>query len=125
VSFDVFLQGFQNGDGAPGRPREADDALRPYVRVDSAGHTKLITEDGEAEVYGVGTDELMLTHISGRRLWDVIVDVARAGDWAILPGDCPTCVPTADMIAHLPDELREDAVVVASGADVLDVIRGA
>jgi hypothetical protein len=81
-----------------------------------------LTSDGDAEVYGVGTDGLMFTHASGRRVWDVIFDVARAGNWAIVPVGCPTCVPTSSMIAELPDELRADAVVVNSGAELLDVV---
>jgi hypothetical protein len=122
VSFDIFLQGFENGYGAPGKPDEANRVLRPYLRVGPTGFRNVVTEDGDAEVYGVGTDGLMFAHASGRRVWDVMFEVARAGDWAIIPVGCPTCVPTSRMIAELPDELRKDVVVVDSGADVIDVV---
>ena len=64
----------------------------------------------------------MFTHKSGRRVWDVMFDVARAGNWAIMPVGCPTCVPMLSMIAELPDELRSDAVVVNSAAKLLDAV---
>jgi hypothetical protein len=123
VSLDIFLQGFESGDGASGLPDEANRVLQPYLRVRKDGFAKVVTDDGDAEVYGVGTDGVMFTHASGRRVWDVILEVARAGNWVIMPVGCPTCVPTASMIAELPDDLRAEAVVVNSGADLLDVVR--
>ncbi len=122
MSFDVFLQGFERGDVAPGVPDEANRVLHPYLRFSPDGFANVVTDDGHAEVYGVGTVGLMFTHASGRRVWDVMFDVARAGNWAIMPVGCPTCVPTLSMIAELPDELRAEAVVVNSGAELLDAV---
>jgi hypothetical protein len=122
VSIDIFLQGFERGEGASGMPDEAHRVLQPYLRVRPDGFAKVVTDDGDAEVYGVGTDGLMFTHASGRRIWDVMYDVARAGDWAIMPVGCATCVPTASMIVNLPDDLRANAVVVGSGAELRDVV---
>jgi hypothetical protein len=51
-----------------------------------------------------------------------MVDVARAADWVIMPVGCPVCVLREEMISDLPAELRDDAVVVECGADVLDVV---
>jgi hypothetical protein len=65
VSFDIFLQGFENGYGAPGKPDEANRVLRPYLRVGPTGFRNVVTEDGDAEVYGVGTDGLMFAHRVG------------------------------------------------------------
>jgi hypothetical protein len=81
-----------------------------------------MTDDGDAEVYGVGTDGLRFTHASGRQVWTVIYEVARAGNWAIIPVGCPTCVPSPKMVAHLPDALRAHALVVRSGDEVLAAV---
>jgi len=90
--------------------------------VSPEAFTRVITDDGDAEVYGVGTDGLMFIHATGRQVWRVMYEVARAVDWAIIPGGCPTCVPTPNMVAHLPDELRADALVVSSGDEVLAAV---
>jgi len=122
VSFDIFLQGFENGGRAPGMPEKANQVLQPYLQVSPEGFTRVITDDGDAEVYGVGTDGLTFTHASGRQVWKVMYEVARAGNWAIIPVGCPPCVPTPTMVAHLPDELRADALVVSSGDEVLAAV---
>jgi hypothetical protein len=124
VSFDIYLQGFERGGGAPGVPDEANRVLQPYLRVNPDGFANVVTDDGDAEVYGVGTDGLMFTHASGRRSSGLGCRVRRgpAGNWTTVPVGCPTCVPTSSMIAELPDELRAHAVVVNSGAELLDVV---
>jgi hypothetical protein len=82
----------------------------------------ITTEDGEADVYGLGTDHLMINHASGTHIWQIMIDVARAADLAILPVGGPTCVVDTAMFASLPEELREDAVLVGSGKELLEVI---
>jgi hypothetical protein len=62
-------------------------------------------------------DAMMVTHFDVG-LWDLLVDAARAGRWAIMPVGCPTCVFDRAMIDDLPEDLRADAVVVGSGVDV-------
>jgi hypothetical protein len=104
-------------------PEQANQVLRPYLYVSPEGFTRVTTDDGDAEVYGVGTDGLMFTHASGRQVWTVMYEVARAGNWAIIPVGCATCVPTQSMVAHVPDALRADALVVSSGDDVLAAVR--
>jgi hypothetical protein len=64
----------------------------------------------------------MFNHASGQVIWQVMVNVAKAADWIIMPVGCPVCVMREDMISHLPAELRDNAVVVRSGTEVLDVM---
>jgi hypothetical protein len=64
----------------------------------------------------------MFTHAAGRHIWDLVYEIARAANWVIIPVGCPTCVPAAEMVAHVPDELCADALVVNSGEDVLHAI---
>lgn len=51
-----------------------------------------------------------------------MVDVAKAAGWVIMPVGCPVCVMREDMIGELPAELQDDAVVIRSGAELLDVV---
>jgi hypothetical protein len=123
VSFDIFLQSFKDGDAAPGDPEAAWRVLAPYLAgALTGGYARVRTPDGEAAVYGAGRDALMINHASGQIIWQIMVDVARAADWVIMPVGCPVCVLREEMINDLPAELQDDAVVVGSGAEVLDVV---
>lgn len=82
------------------------------------------TRAGEADVYGLGTGGLMLTHASGRQIWQVMVDVARATGYAMMPVGRPTCVTRLEHLADLPGELRSSALVVLNGDDLLTAVTG-
>ena len=75
-----------------------------------------------------GYDDLesgfMINHAAGDAIWDLIVALASAGPLAIMPVDCPTCVTDSSMLADLPPEFARATVVVSSGSDLLQVIRG-
>jgi hypothetical protein len=121
MSFDIFLQGFQGGDGADGDYDAANRVLAPYlVNSDSRFEYALIRTPGgdEADVYGVGGTGLMVNHSTGGEIYDVLYAVAAAGGWAVIPVGCPTCVTSPDLLDHLPDALRDAAIVVASGNEI-------
>lgn len=123
MSFDIFLQAFAGGAAAAGHPDEAFRALEPYLDGSPAdGFARLITADGEAGVFGIGTTGLMINHTSGESIWQLLVDVAAAGDYAIMPVGSPVCLVREDMKDHLPEALRADAVLVRSGADMMKVV---
>jgi hypothetical protein len=123
VSFDIFLQSFKDGEAAPGKPEAARQALEPYLAgAPGEGCALVRTADGEADVYGVGSDHLMFNHAGGEVIWQVVVDVAKAADWVIMPVGCHVCVMREDMISELPVELRDNAVVINSGAELQDAI---
>jgi hypothetical protein len=123
VSFDVFLQRFGDSPGDPGAGLRLLGPL--LVSPPSDGHGLVRTADGEADVYGLGTDSLMFTHASGRQVWQVMVDVAHAAGHAIMPVGCPTCVTRVERLVDLPDELRTSVVVIQSGDDLLAAVTDA
>jgi hypothetical protein len=127
VSFDIFLQSFRASHARVGGDAEA--AVRVLERylagVPAGGFAHASTPDGGADVYGLGGDGLMINHASGESIWQVLVDVAVAGDYVIMPTGCPVCIVRPEMSSDLPEALRADAVVVRSGADVLSVLANA
>lgn len=125
MSFDIFLQGFRDGDGTPGDRAAAIAIITPLLAGPvSDGFGRIVTKDGEADIYDLAdADEgLMVNHASGRQIWQVIVDVARAARYVVLPVGCPACVVDEAVIGHLPVELREDTVLVHDGGDLERVV---
>jgi hypothetical protein len=126
VSFDIVLQCFENGGAADADGPTIRAVLEPLVTETAEGFARVETEDGGTDVYGLDHPEqgLMLNHAEGRRIWDVIVDVARAGGLVIMPVGCPSCVVDPDLAGHLPPEAPA-ARIVGSGAEVLAIVEGA
>jgi hypothetical protein len=123
MSFDIFLQSFAGGQAADGDPDAAFGALEPYLaRSPTGGFAHLVTPDGEADVFGIGQAGLMINHASGEFIWQVMLDAALAGHYAIMPVGCPACIVREDMRDDLPDSLQATAVVVRSGTDVMNVV---
>jgi hypothetical protein len=124
MSFDVFLQGFAGGKAAPGRPDAATEVLAPYFAdAPRDGYVRVQLVDGEADVYGLGRSSLMVNHASGEQIWDLILTVAAAAGWVIMPVGCPVCVVADEQAADLPDELRGGVIVVRTGTELLQVIQ--
>ena len=123
MSFDIFLQSFEDDQAAPGEPQAAWRVLEPFFAgAPSEGHVRVYTADGGADVYGVGSDAVLINHASGQLIWQLMVEVAEAAGWVVMPAGCPVCVVREEMISDLPADLRDHAVVVRSGADVQEVI---
>lgn len=104
MSFDVFLQGFRNGDSVSGDRANVRDALDPFIADSGDTWANLKTADGDAEVYGFDdlSTGLMFTHFSGRAIWDVLFDVARAGGFVVMPIGCPVSALDEGDVEHLP-----------------------
>jgi hypothetical protein len=126
VSFDVFFRGFDQGEPVRGGGPRMRDVLATCIKREEPRHTFLEIEvgDGTADVY-LNDDGMLANHITGRDPWDLLVKGAAAAGWVILPVGCPTCLTHEDQEHDLPDELREGAVIVRSGADLLGVIETA
>jgi hypothetical protein len=125
VSFDIFLQGFLGGDDAPGDRAAAIGIIAPLLAGPvTDGYGRIVTADGDADVYGLGDSDqgLMVNHASGHEIWQVVVDIARAAGYAVLPVGCPACVVDAVILGHLPEELRDAAVLVHDGGDLERVV---
>ena len=83
-----FLSGLARLDCARGIPSfvEANRIL------EAATGWRIVTDDGEAEVYGSDPSRgFMFTHASGRRVWDVIYNLARAAGFVVIPVGTPRC----------------------------------
>lgn len=100
--------------------------LQPFiVREEPEDHFALVEYgDGSAHVYLDG-DGMMANHIAGERPWELLVEGARTAGWVILPVGCPVCITDNAQRRHLPEGLGEDARFVATGEDLLRVIRSA
>ena len=124
MSYDIFLQRFKAGESVDGGAEEAQAILAAYiVGAPDGGYARLRLSDGEADVYGLGEDSLMVNETSGEQIWQVIVDVARASGQVILPLGGRTCVLDESMLAELPDFLRIGVMVVTSGPELLAALR--
>ena len=79
VSFDVFFQGFADGDARPGGGERMLAVLRPFiVREDpESSYRQIVYGNGEAEVY-LRDDGMMANHVSGTEPWELLVQGARA-----------------------------------------------
>ena len=65
---------------------------------------------------------LMVNHAAGEQIWNLVVAIAVAAAWVIMPIGCPVCVIDADQSDELPDELRRNVTVIHTGAQLLQVI---
>jgi hypothetical protein len=126
MSYDAFFQGFKGGDAAAGGGDAVRSILQPYVTRSEPEHSFLAIElvDGEAEVY-LKDDSMMVNHVADNATWDLLVHAATAADWTVLLLDGPPCITREEQRAELPAELREDAVLVSCGADLLKAMDAA
>ena len=127
-SFGVFLQRFEAGGAAPADASSLDEGLAPYVVEGDAGHADryLRFSDGTADVFLVGedwSDGFMVNHVSGREAWDVLFAVASRGHLAILPVGVPGGRHERRRPSRASGRAVADAVVLQSGAELLETIR--
>lgn len=101
-------------------------ALSSAIRQDPVGgFAELTTGDGGADCYGIGSGSLMVNHCTGAQIWDLLVAVAAAAGLTIIAHGLPTIVTDQAHLVDLPPALRDDAVVLTSGADLLRAIANA
>ncbi|MCW5718926.1 MAG: hypothetical protein KIS68_13945 [Bauldia sp.] len=99
MSFDVFVQTFENGGAGVADAEVIRALLAPYVRGNET--RRLYTTDGTAELFGWDrlSSGFMVNHAGGREIWDVLVRVAKAARPTIMPIGCPVAVTSSDDIA--------------------------
>ena len=119
MGFDVYLQPFAKGDVGSGGRDQVVRALAPYLHPSPDSPERIVHPEGTADVYGLDGDSMMVNHIEGAAVWDLLLDAARAGRWAIMSIGCPVFVTDEAMLGDLPQDLRSDAVIADSGAEVL------
>jgi hypothetical protein len=120
MSYDVVLQGFEDGIGIE---RDCGPEARAPLLTASDRHepdhhfVHVAVQDGAGDVYGVKVQSEPLTGLMFNRIkkpadgvLDLIVEIAQAADWVILPVDAPTCLVSEAQRHHLPAELAQGPV---------------
>lgn len=127
MSFDIFLHRFVGGDISEGDARFAQAYLDPMITRRDESWARLETVDGEADLYGYNSlgSHLMITHASGRAIWDVMFELARIAGFAVMPVGCGTCITDATDPSDLPPEVPRPITVIRSGQDLLDAVERA
>lgn len=130
MSYELFVQRFEQGDAAP---MAADALLTVFqLRVDHRepqdDYWHISADDGgTADVYADLADDtlssFMMSRFSAGAVLDMLVTFIGLADAVVLPPGCPTLLAHEGQRCHLPEELRADAVVVRAGADVEQVLR--
>ncbi len=124
MSFDVYLQGFQNGEASEVDGAVLLELLQPFVTKRDGASARLNFDDGAADVHGLDqpASGLMVNRASGRAVWDLVYRVAAAVGLFVMPVGCAVCVVDSARVGDLPESLRGDTAVITSGADLLAVI---
>jgi hypothetical protein len=65
----------------------------------------------------------MVNYVSREQAWDFLADIACQPALAMMPVGCPVVVADRHLLDELPDNLRDDAVVIASGSELLGLVR--
>ena len=124
MSFDVFLQGFRSEEAGSGDGVAVMGVLAPLIENTDGGYARIVVPGGQADVYGLEdpSSGLMVNRIAGSAAWDVLVEVAKAGGFCIMPAGCAVGVPKGVALDDLPFELRDNALAVTTGADLEQLI---
>lgn len=129
MSFDVFAQRMVNGELAVADSTALHELLAPHVSATEpeSDFAQLRFDDGTADLYGIGDlgSGFMVNHVTGRTAWDLLATLATRGDLTLMAPDTPPMISTEATRAHLPAGLGEEAVVVTSGAEILEVFAAA
>jgi hypothetical protein len=130
MSYDMFVQRFDQGDAAPMAGDAFMAVFEPRVdrREPQHSYWHISAEDGgTADLYAAladGTlDSLMISRFSAGAVLDMLVKYIGLADAVVLPPGCPTLLAHEGQRDHLPEELRADAVIVQAGPDVERVLR--
>lgn len=127
MSFDVFVQRFQGGDGVPLNPTSVASVLDRLIVNEGDGFVDVATPDGSAAVYGYGDSRasLMFTHVDGETIWDVIFATAKASGAVVMAGDAGWFGADPALVSELPEGVEGLFSVVTSGAQLRHAIRSA
>ncbi len=128
MSFELFVQGFDDGEAVP-LPSSAFDVFLPHVdRTQPEFHYWHVRtpDGGDAGLYADVTpgtfDGLTISRFSGGDPLDLLAEfVVRAGAVILAPGG-PAMLTAEAQRAHLPGDFQENAVVVRSGDDIRETL---
>jgi hypothetical protein len=121
----VFIQAFRKGDPIFLRHASVEVLVAPYLLATRTGVASVLMNDGGAEIWGYGDDGgLAVVGATGNEIWDLVVAIARANGAAVIPVGGTPLVADASLIPDLPPDGRSAAVVVGSGAELLEALAG-
>ena len=128
MSFEMFVQGFADGDAAA-MPSTAFDVFRSHVDRTRPEHHfwHLRTpDDGEADIYADVTpgtfDSLMISRFSAGDPVDLLAEFAILAGAVILAPGGPAMLTAEAQRRHLPDGFQSDAIIVRNGDDIRQAI---
>jgi len=128
MSFEMFVQGFADGNAAP-MPSAAFDVFRPHVDRTRPEHHfwRLRTPDGsDAVIYADVTpgtfDSLMITRFSAGDPVDLLADFTIPAGAVILAPGGPAMLTAEAQRPQLPDDFQSDAIIVRNGDDIRQAI---
>lgn len=123
MSRDVFIQAFRGGDPIFLRHASVEVLVAPYLLATRTGVASVLMNDGGAEIWGYGDDGgLAVVGATGDEIWDLVVAIARANGAAVIPVGGTPIVADALLIPDLPPDGQSAAVVVGSGAELVEAL---
>ena len=123
MSFDLFAQGFLNGEAPDVPVAEVLDLLRPFLIVgpEPDGFCRTRTSDGgEADFY-VGRSGFMVNHFAKGETSELIWKAASIHGLVLFGPGTPAMLTNARMLRHLPSTLAAGPplpVLVESGPEL-------
>ena len=131
MSFDLFLQRFENGNAATFPRADFEAVFGPYVTSREPGFVKVEFPDGSGSDVYVDDDDailsVMFNHFGGDAFIDALYRLAALSKLAIYwpaPGN-PIAVTDRSVEPHLPRDFVEESGavrIVGSGADITAAI---
>jgi hypothetical protein len=125
MSLDLLVVGFRDGEVRPLRRAVFDAVLRPYIRHSETdpGFHILRTEDGGegclyADLDGDDLDGVMFDTATPGQVLDLVAEFARAADAVLVPVGHPTLLLRPGQADHLPEAMRDNTLLVQTGADI-------
>lgn len=125
MEIDAYFQGFRDGEEAEGGGARMRAVLEPHAVAEEPEHGYLALRhgDGGADVY-LESSHMLVNHMVGDAVWDLLVEGARAAGWVVLVPGRPALLTDESQREHLPEGYPEDEVVlVRTGADVVEALR--
>lgn len=127
MSLDVFLTRWSAGAEVPLDPAAVRAVVEPLASERDPEHlfVRVETPDGSADVYGYGEPfESLMVELDGEdEVLRFVLDLARATGAVLAPTDPPVAVPDEALLADLPPDLRDGAVVVGGVDDLAGFLR--
>jgi hypothetical protein len=116
VSYDIHLLRFVDGEPEPRRAGRVHELLERAADAppDEHGYSRVSWKGGEADLYGMtespedAVESMMFSRPAGDdHIFDLIYQVACAGEMAVLLQDGVVCLADPRHKAHLPEDVQE------------------